>query len=255
MMLLFIRASAVVAAVCVSHIGVWVVPASAQELVHRGWIHVNGSLQLTTTTFSDRVEFIKDVEEGDTYTEYSVGGTAAIDVMGGVHLWRFLGAGVGLTQFSQTDVSTTATARSPHPFYFNRHRVVTGPASTDRTDTQINIFGLVLVEPIANRVMVTVFGGPTIFRVRQELVSGINAIEAYPYDAPVFERHLKSEDNVAALGFNIGADVAVFFSRYVGAGGTLRFTRATLDFRSADNDILSTKAGGIYVGGGVRFRF
>ena len=68
-----------------------------------------------------------------------------------------------------------------------------------------------------------------------------------------------------ATGYNIGADVGILFTDNVGVGGIVRFSRATYDMSSAlavtagavdvSSLLKSTKAGGVFAAGGVRFRF
>ncbi len=226
----------------------------AQEPTERGWVNVNAIVQGTTHTFSDRVQFATNSEEGEIFTEYAVRRNVVIDVMGGVRLWRYIGVGVGVMRSSQAGVSNTSTARVPHPFYFRRHRQVTGPTATDRTDTQIDIHGTAIL-PTGRRVRVMVFGGPTVVQVQQGLVTGVTTRDSYPYNTVTFQSYTKQRHNVSAIGFNVGVDVSYFFSDYIGVGGLVRYSRATVDFTAADGDTLQVVTGGPYVGGGLRIKF
>ena len=65
-----------------------------------------------------------------------------------------------------------------------------------------------------------------------------------------------------AWGFNVGAEVAFFFSDNVGIGGGIRFTRATVAFENFINTkstgetvLVDSDAGGAQVTAGVRLRF
>lgn len=227
---------------------------SAQDTTDRGWIHVSGVYSAQQNTFTDTVSFSENFETGTTVTPYTVGGTPGVDVMGGVRVWQYFGVGAGVTQASQTGVSTTSTTRSPHPLYFNRHRTVTGSSSTDRTDTQVNIHAMVVV-PAGRRVRVTLFGGPTLFQVKQELVTAVSKTDAYPFNTPTFQSYSKRSESVSSVGFNAGADVAVYFSDHVGVGGIVRYSVGTSDFATVDGDTLTTDVGGLHVGGGLRLKF
>jgi hypothetical protein len=227
---------------------------SAQDITDRGWIYVSGVYPSQENTFTDTVSFTENFETGTTVTPYTVGGTPGVDVMGGVRVWQYFGVGAGVTQASQTGVSTTSTTRSPHPLYFNRHRTITGPSSTDRTDTQVNIHAMVVV-PAGRRVRVTLFGGPTLFQVKQELVTSVSKIDGYPFNTPTFQAYSKRAESVSSVGFNAGADVAVYFSSHVGVGGMVRYSVGTADFSTIDGDTLTTDVGGLHVGGGLRLKF
>lgn len=244
---------AIALSVMVSAIGTGTV-VSAQVITDRGWIHVSGVYPVQQITFTDTVTFTESFETGTTVTPYTVGGTPGVDVMGGVRLWQYLGVGAGVTQSSQTGVSTTSTTRSPHPLYFNRHRTVTGASPTDRTETQVNIHAMVVV-PAGRRVRVTLFGGPTLFQVKQELVTSVSKTDAYPFNTATFQSYSKQSQSVSSVGFNAGADVAVYFSDHVGVGGMVRYSVGTADFITVDGDTLSTDVGGLHVGGGLRLKF
>ena len=227
---------------------------SAQDVSDRGWVHVSGVYPVQQITFTDTVTFTETFETGTTVTPYTVGGTPGVDVMGGVRLWQYVGVGAGVTQASHTGVSTTSTTRSPHPLYFNRHRTVTGASPTDRTETQVNIHAMVVV-PAGRRVRVTLFGGPTLFQIKQELVTSVSKTDAYPFNTATFQSYSKRSQSASSVGFNAGADVAVYFSDHVGVGGVVRYSVGTADFITVDGDTLSTDVGGLHVGGGLRLKF
>ena len=229
-------------------------PLQAQTQADRGWIHVNGAYQVTKFTFTDTITFTQNVEDGTTVTPYTAGNTPGVDVMGGIRLWQYLGVGAGITQATQTGVSTTSTTHVPHPFYFNRHRTVTGPTPTDRTDTHINLYGMAVV-PAGRRVRVTLFGGPTFFQVQQELVTAVTTTGVYPFNEATFQSYTKQQHDVSTVGFNIGGDVSVFFSEHIGVGGMARYSIGTLAYTTAAGDTFTTDAGGFHVGGGLRVKF
>jgi len=58
------------------------------------------------------------------------------------------------------------------------------------------------------------------------------------------------------LGFNVGADVGYRLSHRVGVGGLVRYSRVSLSLPLAGSASgVSVDAGGLQVGGGVRFYF
>ena len=95
-----------------------------------------------------------------------------------------------------------------------------------------------------------VFGGPSFFTVKQSVVTAVQRTEAYPFDEATFSGATVATEVESTNGFNIGADVAWYFTKNVGVGGIVRFSSATAAFSVGDVD-----AGGALVGGGLRLRF
>ena len=54
----------------------------------------------------------------------------------------------------------------------------------------------------------------------------------------------------SAIGFNVGADVWIYFTRWIGVGGAIRFTRVIVDL-----DAVEVEAGGLLTSAGLRVRF
>jgi hypothetical protein len=80
------------------------------------------------------------------------------------------------------------------------------------------------------------------------VLTSLNIISIVGSDARVVEG--------TGWGFHAGADVGYFFSRYAGVGGTVRFSRGSVEMAEP----LSEKpakmtTGGMQFGGGLRLRF
>ena len=105
--------------------------------------------------------------------------------------------------------------------------------------------------PVGRSVEIALFGGPTVFQVRQDLVSGIAFEQRYAYTAATATGAQTRERSGMATGYHAGAEVAFYFSDQVGVGGTVRFSRARLDLGSGD----AIEAGGLQTSGGLRLRF
>ena len=225
----------------------------AQTDTGRGMVFVNGGYQMTGNDFTNTSTFRANVEDGSVIGDYEVKGGATFDIGGGARLWRSLGVGVGVTRLS----SSTASALSgavPHPFYFNRPRPVTGQAvGLNRNELAVHLQAQLLA-PIGSRMQVTLFGGPSFFRVEQELVTSFAWSETYPFDDAAFNNATTSGAKGSSVGFNAGADVAYFFARHVGIGAVLQFSRATiaLDLSESSPEV---RVGGTKAGGGLRLRF
>ena len=99
------------------------------------------------------------------------------------------------------------------------------------------------------------FAGPSYFGVEQELVREVTVNETYPYDTATFGSAVTESADGSGVGFNVGADVAWMFSKRAGAGLLLRYARAGIDLNAPESRNVSTDAGGLQVGAGLRFLF
>ena len=225
----------------------------AQTVVsERVFISVNGLYQVTSNDFDDSAPLRVNAENGRLETDYDVGGGLAFDVSGGVLLWRNLAVGVGLTRFS-TSTLTTIDAQVPHPFFFNQLRSVTGEFEGDRSELAVHIQAK-WIAPVSNKLFVTVFGGPSFFQIEQSIVDSFEYTESYPFDTATFSRAIVNEQSESKMGFNVGGDVAYFFSNQVGVGGIVQYSGATVEM-ALPAGTADVKAGGLQIGGGLRLRF
>jgi hypothetical protein len=230
-------------------------PAAAQRPTFRdrGYIVVNGGYQTSSNDFQNGSTFRANVEDGTFTTDYEVKGGPTLDIAGGVFLSRRLAVGAGVTRFSRSTPSTL-TGSVPHPFFFNRPRDVTGDvAGIKREELAVHIQARAIA-PINPRLQVMAFGGPSFFQVKQGMVTNFTWSEAYPFDAASFSNATTVGGKGSKVGFNVGADVAFFFSRQVGVGGTIQFSTATVDIDDAIEP-QELRAGGLTAGGGLRLRF
>ena len=74
----------------------------------------------------------------------------------------------------------------------------------------------------------------------------------YPYDTATLGRATTREYNGSTVRFKVGADIAVYFSKWVGVGGLIRFSRADLDLSDGSTTVT---VGGLHTAGGLRLRF
>ena len=96
------------------------------------------------------------------------------------------------------------------------------------------------------------FGGPTFFSASQTFVTGIDFDQAYPYDTATLTAAMTRTQDGSTIGFNVGADVSVYFSRWVGVGGLIRFSRSEVDLGGGPTTIA---VGGLHSAAGLRLRF
>jgi hypothetical protein len=227
-------------------------PAAAQPLP-RFTISVNGGYQPSTTSFDDRFTFDLNRETASVDTDYSVDAGPLFDAGVGFRIWKGLGAGIAISRFS-VDSAGQAEATLPHPLFFQRNRQISGETTgITREETGIHIQAQYQLPPFGN-VYVTLAGGPSVLDIQQSIVTDVNFTEEFPYDTATYVGVDSQRVSGTATGFNAGADVRWMFTRNVGVGGLVRYTRATVDL-TRNTRTVTVDAGGMQVGGGVRLAF
>lgn len=223
-------------------------------LPFRGFVSVDGLFQATSNDFDTSVTFRANAEDGEFTTDYTVKNGPAFDVSGGVMVWRQLGVGVGVSRFTR-DTPAQLTAEVPHPFFFNRPREVSGEVGGLRREEMAIHVQARGVFPLNPKVQLSVFGGPSFFKVKQGVVTSFSYDEDYPYDVATFRSATTQEVDESVVGFTAGADVSYLFAERIGVGGTLRYSGATVEVTTPDGDSVDASVGGLQVGAGLRLRF
>ena len=197
-------------------------------------------------------------------TTFELPGARTFEFGGGVTFLGALTVGAAFEdsvseQAGMMDLSLT------HPLF---HPVLgasktTGPLQHSEKATHIEIgYKFPRTGPFAIRL----FGGPTHVSLRRDAVSMLGYDETFnpvtrTWTASITD--LETEPvKASAWGYHAGVDASYFFSKHVGVGGLLRYSRATVDLenplQSMVDDRTATdpfKVGGVRVTGGVRVRF
>lgn len=219
-----------------------------------GWVSFNGATQATATTFTDNVGFIEFHEDADFDADYAVGTGVVFDGGAGVRLANGIGFGVAVSRFERLD-PVSLDARIPHPFFFNRPRSLNGSEpDLTRLETAVHV-EVRWFESVSDTVELAVFGGPTLFNVRQDLVTAIGYDHAYPYDEASLASTTTAPASASAIGFHAGADIGFFFSETVGLGALIRYSGGSVDLPGEGETMVPVDTGGFHVGGGLRLRF
>ena len=111
------------------------------------------------------------------------------------------------------------------------------------------------VVPVGTRLQMMLFGGPSFFQVKQDVVTEIVYADTYPYDTASFGGAQTTAAKESNIGFNVGGDVAFFFTRQLGVGFSTQFSGVNVDVPRVDGGTTPVKAGGLQAGGGLRLRF
>jgi hypothetical protein len=230
------------------------VHAASAQWSDRVRVSINAGAQLSSTTFTSTTSFPLYLETSTITTSYTVPKGKLFD---GGFLYRVRGGfGVGAALSSYGGERDAAISGSfPHPFFFNSPRSLTATvANLERSELAAHIQAAYVIA--SSRFDVAISGGPSIFRVSQDLVSNVVLAETYPYDTVAFTSATVVKGERTSVGFNVGADVGYKLSRNFGVGGLVRFSRATpsLPLAGSASDV-SVDAGGLQIGGGVRLYF
>jgi hypothetical protein len=216
------------------------------DRLDRGYLWLSGTYQTTSTEFATFTRF------GGSAIRTTYGGVKPIvgDIALGLRVWNGLSiglAGTGYGQITHADVSAIVPLPVPGAV----------PISVSGTAREINRLELALhvdaswsVPIRESRAQVVFFAGPSVFRVRQELVTGV-----FVNDTPPFVPITVVESTRQHLGANGGVEVSVRLYKALGLGGIVRYSRADVPFSPAPEVDVTVRAGGVQAGAGLHFRF
>jgi hypothetical protein len=170
-----------------------------------------------------------------------------------------------VSHFSKT-IAATIDADVPHPFFFSFPRKATGVANNIlRRESAIHIQSQYW-HTIGDKFLLRGFIGPTIFSVRQDLVSTIQTKErGYDYNTVDIIGHNTLASGGTELGFNIGFDMSYFVFDDIALAGILRYSRGTSSVedqatlrhlsRFSGQGQPPLELGGTHLAAGLRFGF
>jgi len=244
--------------------GVFVVSAgqaSAQGATwaDRGYINVGWGVESGTSAMTDsKTGAIYDETATITSSSEFTSGSL-FDVAVGLRIWRNLTVGAAYHQ-EQNDTEGRLTGSIPSPIFFNRPRTLDQAVpGLDRKEAASHLM-IGWVIPIGAKFDVMAYGGPSFFRLTQEVVSDAVPVENSTNFATVAATATITERKKSQTGFNAGVDATYIVwqndSIRVGAGGFVRFTQASMDIEMLNGGTpQSTDAGGVQFGFGARLRF
>jgi outer membrane protein with beta-barrel domain len=220
----------------------------------RIFISVDGTYQAGTKDFSDSESFASNAETATYSGTYNVKPGPAFTISGSGRVTRVFAVGIGVSRYSRvTPIAVSASI--PHPFFFNRPRTLSDTVNGNREELAVHVQARALLPLNSRRMQAAVYAGPSFFSVKQDVLTRVGFAEAYPYDAITSAPGQMSKVSKSKVGFNAGADIAYFFTRQVGVGGTAQYAGTTIQAPSAGGDNVDMKVGGFQVGGGLRLRF
>ncbi|MBK5298736.1 MAG: hypothetical protein JJE40_16395 [Vicinamibacteria bacterium] len=228
----------------------------------RGWIDVNfGVAYAAEKAFTIEVTGPLFRETRTFRMGYQNPTGASFDFGGGVMITPEFGVGIsfaGTAHQHTTDLFVSV----PHPFAFNANATDTSETDREfqRIEGSVNIQAMGAAD-LTEHTRVRVFGGPTYFRVQQDLVSSVRYAQVFGVftrlnDVAITDYEYVEKVEATGWGYHVGADVAFFFNRVVGIGAFGRYSRGRVDIEEpfADSTV-ELKAGGFQTGGGLRLKF
>ena len=217
-------------------------------------INVDFGVQPSSSAFSGTANPPVYLETAALTTNYTVPSGQFFD--GGVILRVSGGFGVGVAAsgFTRNDPASIS-GTIPHPLLLNHPRPISGTSSSLEHDEIVGYIDAAYVLT-ASRLDLALSAGPAFFTVNQELVSNVTFTDVPPYNTVGFTGSVVTHAGATALGFNAGIDVGIKLSKYVGIGGILRYSKASVTLPLENSTAgVHTDVGGAHAGGGLRLYF
>lgn len=219
---------------------------STEAQTPANFLNISAGGQLQSRTFSGVTTFELFGETGSVTANQTVGSGFLFDMTGGRRFWRSIAVAVGVSTFRGSG-SAAAIAAIPNPLFFGKPTLKTFTAADygDLKQSTVAInFQIVWMKALTNRLDLSIFGGPSAIRVRQELAS---ATAVFPNSTAA----ITTESKTTAKAGTAGVDLTYRMNDRYGVGGFVRYAGGEADLEGAPK----LKVGGAQAGGGIRIRF
>jgi hypothetical protein len=207
------------------------------------FVNVSFGAQLQGRTEHAAATFPLYDETASFDADYSIGSGPFIDIAAGRRVWRNIVGAVAFSWYgSDGDASGTASIPNPN-VKFQPALIPIQGSDLGRTENTLH-FQALWFRQLTPKIDIALGGGPSVFWVSQDLISGTVA--------PGTQDVTLTTDSRSGTGFglNVGADTTYRLTPQIGVGLLLRYTWASVDVDGSD-----LTAGGFQIGGGVRYRF
>lgn len=247
----------VAAAVVVAMLAFGPGAAFAQTEEPRFMLSLNGAFEPGDEEFTDDGQFSLYEEAGRLTVSGRSSTGALLDAGVAARIVGRFTLGVGGHRGASAD-EATVTGQAPHPIFFNRPRSfsVTVP-ETKRIEQALHFSAGVLVA-LGEKLDVHIYGGPSQFRFSQQVVGDVVIAEANSAFTSVNATPTIVARKRNVWGGHIAADlsypVAQIGNGSFRLGAFVRYAQASSEFQVLNNTV-STKVGGVQMGGGLRVRF
>jgi hypothetical protein len=226
--------------------------ASAQTMqwTDKGFVTLNGGVQSGSHDLNTSSTFTIYDEAATVTSSQNVSGGGFFDIGGAYRVWgRNLLAGVSISHVT-SDADVAIAGSIPDPVFFDRPRTVNATqADAGHSETAIHIDAIWMI-PVANKLDVGVFAGPTIFMIKQDAAAGLDASDVSE-PGPVLNSPVNEVSKTTA-GFNLGVDLQYLIGKKWGVGGLARYSWGSTSIVDGSEKLT---VGGFQIGGGARVRF
>lgn len=224
-----------------------IVSAQTMQWTDKGYVTFNVGAQVGSHDLDTSSSFSLYDETATVTSTQKVKGGAFFEIGGAYRVWgNNLLAGVSFTH-TGSDADVALTASIPDPVFFDRPRAVTASQSgAEHSENAIHLNAIWMI-PVANKIDVGVFAGPTIFMVKQDTITSLTVTEPGPtVSAPL------AEVKKTTAGVNFGVDVQYLVRNKIAVGGIARYSWGSATIDGADDKLT---VGGFQIGVGARYRF
>jgi len=222
----------------------------------RGYVNIGFGVESGSSSITD-IQNLVIYEEAATITSNTTWTSGSlVDAGFGVRVWRNLTVGLAYHQ-EENDTDSVVTGSIPSPIFFARPRTLNQEVVLERKEKAAHLV-IGWAVPLGAKFDILLFGGPSFFRLEQDAVSDVEIGEgAAPFTEVVADVDITTRKK-SLTGYNVGVDATyILWSNddvRVGAGGFVRFTKATgsVLLLATEQD---TDVGGVQFGFGGRIRF
>jgi hypothetical protein len=221
--------------------------AQTMQWTDKGYATVSGGAQVGSHTLETSSNFDLYGEAATVSTSQKVKGGGFFDIGGAYRVWgRNLLGGLSVSHTS-SDTSATFTASIPDPLFPDTFRnVQTSQSGAKHSETAVHLAAIWMM-PVANKIDVGFFAGPSIFRVKQDTVGTLTVTEPGPTVSAPFASASKTTG-----GANFGVDAQYMVYNKIAVGVLARYSVGSTKLPGASK---SLTVGGFQIGAGARYRF
>jgi len=223
------------------------VAAQTMQWTDKGFVTVNGGVQVGSHDLATVQTFDLFDETATVASAAKVKSGGFFDVGAGYRVWQ--NVAVGLTySFTSSDSNAAISGSIPDPIRTDNFRSVSATASGLQHKENVLHFNATWMMPVTDKIDVGFTAGPSVFFVKQELVSSLPTTEP----GPTVGTPVVSNEGKTTVGLNAGVDVTYLVSKKWGVGGIARYTWGSAELGDGGD---SLTLGGLQIGGGLRMRF
>ncbi len=232
--------------------------AAAQTDESRFFLSVSGAFEPGSQTYADEgTRSLYDEVGRLSVSSDDISSGAVLDFGVGARVIGNFTLGANFHRTSSLGEASVA-GQAPHPIFFDRPRSFSATVPDMKRTEQALHLSLGYRVALGEKLDVHIYAGPSQFRFVQDVVNDVVITEAGGAFTTVNATYETTKRKANAWGGHVGADLSYPFyqsgSTSFRLGGYVRYAEASSEFLVVSNSV-STKVGGIQIGGGLRVRF